>query len=286
MAEKYWHRLCLTKFIVNSSIWYTIISVFLVIGFLFLIKWPEKYLFPYGIQALLSLLIWIWYMFPHSVGTLCIFHQMCYYLNLRFDSVNKSLENLLPNSNPNNINVRELKLNLREHNLICVTVKKYNDFWRIVLLSDALIHTFFVLVMIYLTFFSPNHLWIRIFFSTLALMFMSCLLFVIISAVSVSTQVYISFENWNNLRKIVGFYHKNSYNLFSNSLKAHKSYALLNTIFIKANNIPFITRIQLQQYIGRIGGPKIGFFCGSITAITKSNIIQVIFCSIIVWNFF
>jgi hypothetical protein len=195
MAEKYWHRLCLMKFISESSVWYTIISVSLVFGFEFLIKWPEKYLLSYGIPAFLTFQIWIWYILPHAVGTLCIFHQMCYYLNLRFDSVNKSLENLLPNSNPNNINVRELKLILREHNLICGTVKKYNDFWRIVLLSDAIILTFFVLVLNYLSFFSPNLLWIRIFFSTFSLMFMSCLLFVIISAVSVSTQVYISFEN-------------------------------------------------------------------------------------------
>jgi hypothetical protein len=196
MAEKYWYRLCLTKFIVDLSVWYTIISVSLVIGFLFLMKWPENYLVPHGIQAFLSLLIWLWYILPNAIGLLCIFHQMCYYLNLRFDSVNKSLDRISLNSNYNKIRVEELNLILREHNLICVTVKKYNDFWRIVLLSDALIHTFFVLVMIYLTFFSPNLLWIRIFFSTLALIFFSCLLFVIISAASVSTQVYISFKNW------------------------------------------------------------------------------------------
>jgi hypothetical protein len=196
MAEKYWHRLCLTKFIVDLSVWYTIISVSLVIGFLFLIKWPEKYLFPYGIQAFLSLLIWLWYILPHAIGMLCIFHQMCYYLNLRFDSVNKSLDRISLSNNYNKTRVEELNLILREHNLICVTVKKYNDFWSIVLLSDALIHTFFVLVMIYLTFFSPNPLWLRIFFSTLAVIFMSCLLFVIISATSVSTQVCISFKIW------------------------------------------------------------------------------------------
>jgi hypothetical protein len=127
---------------------------------------------------------------------LCIFHQMCYYLNLRFDSVNKSLDRISLSNNYNKTRVEELNLILREHNLICVTVKKYNDFWSIVLLSDALIHTFFVLVMIYLTFFSPNPLWLRIFFSTLAVIFMSCLLFVIISATSVSTQVCISFKIW------------------------------------------------------------------------------------------
>jgi hypothetical protein len=130
---------------------------------------------------------------------------MCYYLNLRFNSVNKSFERISLKNNYNEVRVEELKLILREHNSICITVEKYNDFWRIVLLSDALIHTFFVLVMIYLAFFSPNLLWIRIFFSTLALMFMSCLIFVIISAASVSTQVCISFKNWQNLRKNVKF---------------------------------------------------------------------------------
>ncbi len=65
----------------------------------------------------------------HAGGTICIFHQMCYYLNLRFNSVNKSLERLLSYSNYGKIRVEELKLILRERNLICGTVKKYNDFW-------------------------------------------------------------------------------------------------------------------------------------------------------------
>jgi hypothetical protein len=221
MAEKYWHRVCLMKFIAESSVWYTIISVSKVFGFLFLINWPENYLFPYGILALLSLLIWIWYMFPHAVGTLCIFHQMCYYLNLRFNSVNKSFERISLKNNYNDVRVEELKLILCEHNLICGIVKKYNDFWSIVLLSDALIHTFFALIMIYLAFFSPNLLFIRIFFSTFALLFISCLLFAIISAASVSTQVYISFKNWKNwknwknLKKMSGFYLKKTLNFFS-----------------------------------------------------------------------
>jgi hypothetical protein len=195
MAEKYWHRLCLMKFIADSSAFYVLMSVTSIFALQFLMKWPEKYLFPYGLSSLLTFSIWIWYNMPHAVGTLCIFHQMCYYLNLRFNSVNKSLERISFKNNYNKIRVEELNLILREHNLICGTVKKYNDFWRIVLLSDALVHTFFVLLMIYLAFFSPNLLWIRIFFSTLALMFISSSIFVMISAASVSTQVYISLEN-------------------------------------------------------------------------------------------
>jgi hypothetical protein len=82
------------------------------------------------------------------------------------------------------------------------------------------------------------------------------------------------------------FYLKKSFNFFFfNLIKAHKSYPILNTIYVKANNIPLKTRIQLQQYIERMGGPKIGFFCGSITAITKSNIIEVIFAKLLIVNF-
>ncbi len=189
MAEKYWHRIGLMKFIADSSAFYTIIGSFLFFVLQFLIKWPEKYLFPYGISTILTYMIYLWYNMPHATGTLCIFHQMCYYLNLRLNSVNKSLERLLSHSNYNKTRVEELNLILREHNLICGTVKKYNDFWCIVLLSDALIHTSFVLIIIYLAFFSHILLWIRIFFSTFVPLFMSCLLFVIISATSVSTQV-------------------------------------------------------------------------------------------------
>jgi hypothetical protein len=54
--------------------------------------------------------------------------------------------------------------------------------------------------------------------------------------------------------------------------------------FIKGNNIPLTTIIQLPQYIERIGGSRIGLYCGSIRAITKSNIIQVNFSEI--QNFF
>jgi hypothetical protein len=84
-----------------------------------------------------------------------------------------------------------------------------------------------------------------------------------------------------------GFYFKKFFNyFFLNLLKAHKSYPMLNTIFIKANNISLITRIQLQQYIERMGGPRIGFFCGPIRDITKSNIIQVIFAELLIGIFF
>jgi hypothetical protein len=125
MAENYWHRICLVKFIADSSAFYTIIGSFLFFVLEFLIKWPEKYLFRYGISALLTCIIYLWYTIPHAVGTICIFHQMCYYLNLRLNSVNKSLERLLSYGNYNKTRVEELKLILREHYLICGTIKKY-----------------------------------------------------------------------------------------------------------------------------------------------------------------
>jgi hypothetical protein len=125
MAEKYWHRIGLTKFIADSSAFYAIIGSFLFFVLEFLIKWPEKYLFPYGISALLACIIYLWYTTPHAVGTLCIFHQMCYYFKLRLNSVNKWLERLLSHSNYNKTRVEELKLILREHYLICGTIRKY-----------------------------------------------------------------------------------------------------------------------------------------------------------------
>jgi hypothetical protein len=60
----------------------------------------------------------------------------------------------------------------------------------------------------------------------------------------------------------------------------------MNSISVKTGNIPLMNRIQLNQYIQRICGPKIGFHCWTITAITKSNIIQVKYFQKKISNFY
>jgi hypothetical protein len=53
--------------------------------------------------------------------------------------------------------------------------------------------------------------------------------------------------------------------------KAHKSYSLLNALNVELNNKQLLLQLQLNQYIERLGVPKIGFWCWNIAVINKTN---------------
>jgi len=180
---------------------------------------------------------------------------------LRFSFVNE----LLKKYSFSNKRTQELNQILEEHNQICKIVKKFNDFWCIPLIIDSILYTSMVLFIMYIAFFRGLDVELLMFFGSLTLTLLFFSSFILISTVSVSTKVL-------NLRKC-HFVMKLKENLYK--FQAHQSYSLLNTIAVSSKNYPLRTRIQLNQYIERLGGIKIGFYCWSITAITKTNLIKV-----------
>jgi len=187
MAEKYWHRVCLMKVLADLFVSNTMLLAVPVFFWLFVANWPQKYFMFYGIPSYLVFCLWMWLTMPHTLSLILIFHQMCYYLQLRFSYVNNLLIQKFKRCKTNRI--RELNQLLKEHNRICETVKQYNKFWCITLLIDAFLYTDMVLFISYLAFFSDLVIWLKIFYTSFSITFILCLFCIIFSATSVSTEV-------------------------------------------------------------------------------------------------
>jgi hypothetical protein len=186
MAEKYWHRVSLMKVLALFFVFYTMGLAMPVIVYYFWLNWPHDYLW-FGIYSYFEVCLWIWYLTPHTINLILVFHQMCYYLQLRFDSVNELLRNYSISKRGKTIH--DLNKILKKHNKICETVKKYNEFWAITLLLDAFLYTSMVLFISYLSFFTQLIPFLRVFFGSFTLIFLLCLCFICYSAISVSTKV-------------------------------------------------------------------------------------------------
>jgi len=186
MAEKYWHRICLMVITANITQWYTILMVIFVIGYQFFVNWPQLY-FIYGIPTYLGLCFWCWKVIPHCFSIILVFHQMCYYLKLRFIHTNKLLENF--STKAPNKKIQQLIDILEEHDRICITVEQFNQFWCKTLFLDVFLYTSVVLLMTCLGFFSQLVLFLKLFFGSFTLVFVSCFCCTFLSAAVVSTEV-------------------------------------------------------------------------------------------------
>jgi hypothetical protein len=141
--------------------------VFPIVGYIFRLNWPQDY-FWNGISSCFGSCLWIWCLIPHMISLMLVFHQMCYYLQLRFDSVNELFRNY-SKSRKKKI-ILELNKILKKHNKICETVKKYNEFWSIPLLMDAILYTSMVLFISYISFFRPMIPLLRVFLGSFTLL--------------------------------------------------------------------------------------------------------------------
>lgn len=187
MAEKYWHRLCVCVILAQIIQWYTELVILPVWGYEFVVYWPKDYFLFYGFPALLGLYLWCWYCIPHCMAFILVFHQMCYYLRLRFKYVNRLLETY--QKNKNNQRIHELIRLLDEHNKICTTLRLFNKFWSKALFMDAVLYTSMTLLIIYLGYFSNLDIVLKLFFGSFAITFTFCFFANFLSAASVSSEV-------------------------------------------------------------------------------------------------
>ncbi len=161
----------------------------------FLTKWPKEYLIPFGLFSYLIHLFWIWFSGSHVMSTIFIFHQMCYYLKLRYVYVNELLENFSKHKNLINRS-NELIDILLKHNQICETVAKYNKFWCFEMLVNVVLYSFFIMSITYIGFFSGLEFGLKLFFGSFALILISCFFCAFFSAAFIATQVlFIEFLN-------------------------------------------------------------------------------------------
>jgi hypothetical protein len=170
------------------SVAYSLLVVIPVYFWQFLTNWPKEYLIPYGILSYLIHVFWVWFNSPHAMSTIFIFHQICYYLKLRFVYVNELLENFSKLKNPINRS-NELIDILHKHNQICETVAKYNKFWCFEILVNVVLYSSFIMSMAYIGFFSGIEFGLKLFFGSFALILISCFSCVFFSAALVATQV-------------------------------------------------------------------------------------------------
>ncbi len=137
--------------------WYTEIVVIPVFGYQFLVNWPKNSYIIYGVTSYFGWCIWIWYVVPHCFSLIFVFHQMCYYLKLRFNYVNRLLK--IFDENKNNQRINEL---LDEHNnvlfvyLISFGAKHYRFFSKY-----SLAHLRYHFYSVFSVFFFLRHLFLQ-----------------------------------------------------------------------------------------------------------------------------
>ncbi len=146
--------------------------------------WPPIYLFPFGIVCYSITMLWFHYFVVHFYGTIFIFHQICYYLMIRFEECNNSLKKLLKTRDK-----RSLNRILVEHNTICQLVVKYNSFWSFPLLIDSITFPLIICFITYIGFFSSLVFWLKYSFAICTLFLIICFLIKFFSAAFVTSQV-------------------------------------------------------------------------------------------------
>jgi hypothetical protein len=257
-AEKLWYRIFITTMFAKYGQKSCVFLSLIVYEEFFRLYWPQEFLYPFGIICYVTTILWSHYVVIHFNGYIFIFNQICYYLMIRFEECNKSLKRLLKDRN-----ISSLSKILVEHNSIYELVVEYNSFWKFVLLIDALLFSLILCFITYLAFFSPLVFWFKFIFSIFTLFVMFCFLIIFFSAAFVSSKV-----RTNNL-------FSNFELNFKKKFKAHESYLLLNKLNVEVKDKPLLLQIQLDQYIQRLGGPTIGFYCWNFKPITKLSTFKV-----------
>ncbi len=146
--------------------------------------WPQNYKFSFGSLTFVIMTIWTYYACVQFYGYNFAFHQICYYLTIRFKQCNKSLKKLLQDHEISSLN----KI-LVEHNSICQLVSEYNTFWKIILFIDALMYSSLLCFTTYLGIFSSLKLWVKYMFAFLNICGMFCFLIIFFSAAFMSSEV-------------------------------------------------------------------------------------------------
>jgi hypothetical protein len=266
MADKLWHQIYVTTFLAQSIVWYTTIVTSTTYFWMTWYYWPQEYYFPYGIYACLCFCVWIYYSCPHTLSFAFIFSQICYYLSLKLDDCNRKLK-LYATTKPQNLDLMEI---IGEHNEICKEIALFNKFWNFNLLIDAIIYSSLLAFLLFISFFTNIVDFLKLIFPPFSLFIFICFFAIYGIASIISSKVNI-LNVLILLKSIILILI-----LFWQKWKAHKSYALLNSISIKSTHMPLGMKLQLNDYISRLGGPVIGFYCLDICPITKKTIYDVI----------
>ncbi len=179
------------SFFAKYSVWYTVLITASLYLWLFLTNWPKQFLIPYGINAYITHILWTYYVSPHAFSILFIFHQINYFLELRFIHANKNLQNILKSHklNPAINRSTELIQILQKHNQFCLTVSQFNKFWSFELLMDAILYSSMILVLAYISFLTAIDILLKIYFGSFAIIIILCFSSLFFSAASVATQV-------------------------------------------------------------------------------------------------
>jgi hypothetical protein len=162
-AAHFWQRVLITLWISKFMIRNIAFIALLVFTFIFGKLWPEEKLFPYGLVWALLSFIWVYYTIAIQFGVMAVFHQICYYLIVKFGKVNEiakeleSKENMDPKTSYEKINSFML-----DHNLICDEVRRYNKFWQFNMAFNFIVYVVIICFIINLILFAKLILIIRI----------------------------------------------------------------------------------------------------------------------------
>lgn len=145
---KYWRKVIASLTISYAVKYFVITGCIIFWAVLHILYWPAEYFYPHAIHSYLNWMLWLYYILPPLFQYIWIFYQLCYYLKLRLNAINKSLNK----TRQHNISYSLPKL-LAEHNRICSLIHVYNKYWSKTLLLDAIQYSSAVCLMTFITFY-------------------------------------------------------------------------------------------------------------------------------------
>jgi hypothetical protein len=162
-AAHFWQRVLITlwisKFMIRNIAFIALLVFTLIFGKL----WPEDKLFPYGLVWALLSFIWVYYTIAIQFGVMAVFHQICYYMIVKFDKVNQIAKELESNENMDpKTSYQKINSFMSDHNLICGEVSRYNKFWQYNMALNFIVYIFIICFIINLILFGKMIFIIRI----------------------------------------------------------------------------------------------------------------------------
>jgi len=206
-------------------------------------RWPQSY--RYSIWTFIwsfTDTLWVYYNQNTMQSSLILFHQICYYITLRFQKFDKDIKKALKENNLNKVFIL-----LKNHNEISELTFNCNKFWQTFVATTYVIQLPLALVTVHVSIFSSNLLpAIRVAYCFMTFTIVTYTTIMILSASHV--------ERWVCFQLVL--FRIIIHNLIS-YFKSRVSYNTLNSI--TQNKMPLFLSIKLSKTIQRIGGNGIGF---------------------------
>ena len=121
--------------------------------------------------------------------------QICFYFQLTFHNLNVKAKKLLNSKKNPKIKACKVYLLIKQHNDICLMLKRFNDFWKFHLLNSMSFYVILIWFCVYISiFYSKLDFFGKLFMNCLPAEVVCILAFIVLIIILVSIQVNINYK--------------------------------------------------------------------------------------------